>query len=76
MHVDAWQKPTQYGKTIVLQLKVNNLKKKRIATLIKYACNGSGNGGSPVQMFLVPCRLKSDVSGTDAEAGERQGPCG
>ena len=28
MHVDVWQKPTQYCKTVTLQLKVNKRKKK------------------------------------------------
>ena len=27
IHVDVWQKPTQYPKAIILQLKVNKLKK-------------------------------------------------
>ena len=26
IHVDVWQKPTQYHKTIILQLKINQLK--------------------------------------------------
>ena len=29
MHVDILQKPTEYCKTIILQLKINKLKKKR-----------------------------------------------
>ena len=29
IHVDVWQKPTQYCKTIILQLKINTLKKKK-----------------------------------------------
>ena len=28
IHVDVWQKPTQYCKAIILQLKINKLKKK------------------------------------------------
>ena len=28
IHVDVWQKPTQYCKTIILQLKIIFLKKK------------------------------------------------
>ena len=28
IHVDAWQKPTQYCKAIILQLKINKFKKK------------------------------------------------
>ena len=24
IHTDIWQKPTQYGKAIILQLKINN----------------------------------------------------
>ena len=27
IHVDVWQKPTQYCKAIILQLKINTLKK-------------------------------------------------
>ena len=26
IHVDVWQKPTQYRKTVILQLKINQLK--------------------------------------------------
>ena len=29
IHVDVWQKPTQYCKAIILQLKINKLKKKK-----------------------------------------------
>ena len=29
-HVDVWQKPTQYYKTIILQLKISKLKKSRV----------------------------------------------
>ena len=29
VHVDVWQKPTQYCKAIILQLKINKLKKIR-----------------------------------------------
>ena len=29
IHVDVWQKPTQYPKAIILQLKVSKLKKKK-----------------------------------------------
>ena len=36
IHVDVWQKPTQYSKAIILQLKI--LKKK------KYSCNASKLG--------------------------------
>ena len=28
IHFDVWQKPTQYYKTIILQLKINTLKKE------------------------------------------------
>ena len=28
IHVDVWQKPTQHCKAIILQLKINKLKKK------------------------------------------------
>ena len=28
IHVDVWKKPTQYCKAIILQLKINKLKKK------------------------------------------------
>ena len=30
IHVDVWQKPNQYCKAIILQLKINELKKKTI----------------------------------------------
>ena len=29
IHVDVWQKPTQHCKAIILQLKINKLKKKQ-----------------------------------------------
>ena len=29
IHVDVWKKPTQYCKAIILQLKINKLKKKK-----------------------------------------------
>ena len=29
IHVDVWQKPTQYYKAIILQLKINKLGKKK-----------------------------------------------
>ena len=29
IHVDVWQKPTQYCKAIILQLEINTLKKKK-----------------------------------------------
>jgi len=28
IHIDVWQKPTQYCTAIILQLKINKLKKK------------------------------------------------
>ena len=28
IHVDVWQKPTQYCKAIIIQLKINTLKKE------------------------------------------------
>ena len=28
IHVDEWQKPTQYGKAVILQIKINTSKKK------------------------------------------------
>ena len=31
IHVDVWQKPTQYCKAITLQLKIHKLKKNRMA---------------------------------------------
>ena len=34
-HVDVWQKPTQYGKAIILQLKINKFQKKWVAVRIK-----------------------------------------
>ena len=33
VHVDAWQKPTHYSKTIILQLKINNKNKISIPCL-------------------------------------------
>ena len=33
IHVDVWQKPIQYCKTIILQLKMNKLKPKRISPI-------------------------------------------
>ena len=32
IHVDVWQKPTQHCKAIILQLKINKLKKKNKQT--------------------------------------------
>ena len=29
IHVDVWQKPTQYCKAVILQLKINKLKKMK-----------------------------------------------
>ena len=29
IHVDTWQKPTQHCEAIILQLKINELKKKK-----------------------------------------------
>ena len=37
IHVDVWQKPTQYYKTIILQLKINTFKKN--AQQMKYGRN-------------------------------------
>ena len=30
IHDDVWQKPTQYCKATILQLKINNLKKRKV----------------------------------------------
>ena len=35
IHVDIWQKPTQYSKTTILQLKINKFFKKKFKD-IKY----------------------------------------
>ena len=35
IHMDVWQKPTQYGKAIILQLKINKFQKKWVAVRIK-----------------------------------------
>ena len=37
IHVDVWQKPTQYWKAIILQLKVNNLKNIETYTVTVYS---------------------------------------
>ena len=34
IHGDVWQKPTQYCKAIILQLKTNSFSKKRMACLL------------------------------------------
>ena len=34
-HVDTWQKPTQYNKAIILQLKIHHFK-KRVSIFINY----------------------------------------
>ena len=34
VHADVWQRPTEYGKAIILQLKINTLKK--ICVFLKY----------------------------------------
>ena len=31
IHVDVWQKPTQYCKAIILQLKINKFKKSSLS---------------------------------------------
>ena len=31
IHIDVWQKPTQYCNVIILQLKINKSKKKKIS---------------------------------------------
>ena len=33
IHVDVWQKPTQYYKAIPLQLKINKLKTKSVSVV-------------------------------------------
>ena len=33
IHVDVWQKPTQYYEAIILQLKINTFLKKRLLPL-------------------------------------------
>ena len=35
IHVDVWQKPTQHCKAIILQVKVNTLKKKTETFMLK-----------------------------------------
>ena len=32
IHVDVWQKPTQYCKAVILQLKINNFKKSHFTS--------------------------------------------
>ena len=37
MHVDVWQKPTQYCKTIILQLKIDKfLKRKKKEHILRF----------------------------------------
>ena len=40
IHVDVWQKPTQFYKAIILQLK-NKFKIKKVASEIRMGSNGS-----------------------------------
>ena len=37
IHVDVWQKPTQYCKEIILQLKINKVKKNYESTINNWA---------------------------------------
>ena len=43
-HADVWQKPTQYCKAIILQLKINKLKKKK--RILKWVAISSSRGSS------------------------------
>ena len=36
IHVDVWQKPTQYYKAIILQLKINNFLKNEVKFQLTY----------------------------------------
>ena len=52
IHVDIWQKPTQYCKAIILQLKINKLKKRsrvRLSVMTEQREKG---------LFEVPCTFK------------------
>ena len=37
IHVDVWQKPKQYCKAIILQLKINNNNKKKTVPTIQFS---------------------------------------
>ena len=60
IHVDVWQKPTQYCKTIILQLKINNffkkLKKKR-KQKIKMHSSGVFQMGHPKSWLIFVTRM-------------------
>ena len=43
IHVDLWQRPTQYCKAIILQLKVNRLKKKKEMSKLRWWNEGEWN---------------------------------
>ena len=53
IHVDVWQKPTQYCKAIILQLKINKLKKKRSRVRSSVMTKQREKG-----LFEVPCTFK------------------
>ena len=54
IHVDVWQKSTQYCKAIVLQLKINKyFKKKKRNTCVWDSCPAVQDSALPTQGFWV-----------------------
>ena len=51
IHVDVWQKPTQYYKAIIFQVEINNLKKLKMLTLDNY----SSLDGGWAENMLIRC---------------------
>ena len=58
IHVDVWQKSTQYCKAIIFQLKINKEKKKRNCGMglseiyLRKACTGTGTQSMSMPGFL------------------------
>ena len=55
IHVDLWQRPTQYCKAIILQLKVNRLKKKKEMSKLRWWNEGE----------IYPLKRNNETRGTN-----------
>ena len=55
IHVDVWQKPTQYYKAIILQLKINKIFKKHVLFLLQFR---EVRGREKEEINLNPCKRK------------------
>ena len=59
IHVDVWQKPSQYYKVITLQFKIK-LKKKRI-TVVGGECEASGHPDTADGHIRGWCLMKQSI---------------